>query len=43
MTARGLMVCASRQHVGKTTSSLAITSGLLKRFDVSAEMDNFLD
>jgi len=30
---RPIFVAATRQHVGKTSSSLAIVSGLLKRFD----------
>lgn len=30
---RPIFVAATRQHVGKTTTSLAIVSGLMKRFD----------
>ena len=30
---RPIFVAATRQHVGKTSSSLAIVSGLMKRFD----------
>ena len=30
---RGIMVAATKQHVGKTTSCLALMSGLRKKFD----------
>ena len=32
MTCRPIFVAATRQHVGKTTVSLALMSGLQKRF-----------
>mmetsp|Transcript_15676 Transcript_15676/g.24397 ORF Transcript_15676/g.24397 Transcript_15676/m.24397 type:complete len:390 (-) Transcript_15676:108-1277(-) len=35
MTHRAIFVAATKQHVGKTTVSLAVTSGLLKRFSKS--------